>query len=77
MLVGDFNMIRSNSDRNRPGGNSNTMLAFNDIIQTHDLEEIPLKGRQYTWSNMQNTPLLKIPLYVDYHIPKYNGLSYG
>jgi hypothetical protein len=59
MLVGDFNMIRSNSDRNRPGGNSNTMLAFNDIIQTHDLEEIPLKGRQYTWSNMHNTPLLE------------------
>jgi endonuclease/exonuclease/phosphatase family metal-dependent hydrolase len=59
MLVGDFNMIRSNYDRNRPGGNSNTMLAFNDIIQAHDLEEIPLKGRQYTWSNMQNTPLLE------------------
>jgi hypothetical protein len=59
MLVGDFNMIRSNADRNRPGGNTNTMMSFNDIIQAHDLEEIPLKGTQYTWSNMQSTPLLE------------------
>lgn len=25
----------------------------------HDLEEIPLKGRAYTWSNMQLNPLLE------------------
>ena len=35
------------------------MLLFNSIIQAHDLEEIPLKGRAYTWSNMQNIPLLE------------------
>jgi hypothetical protein len=30
------------------------------MIQLHDLEEIPLKGRRsYTWSNLQDTPLLE------------------
>jgi hypothetical protein len=35
------------------------MMAFNIVIQAHDLEEIPLKGRSYTWSNMQDAPLLE------------------
>lgn len=52
-------MIRSTEDRNRSGGNVNNMLLFNSLIQAHDLEEIPLKGRAYTWSNMQNTPLFE------------------
>jgi hypothetical protein len=34
-------------------------MLFNSLIQLHDLEEIPLKGRAYTWSNMQDTPLLE------------------
>jgi endonuclease/exonuclease/phosphatase family metal-dependent hydrolase len=57
--MGDFNLIRSTEDRNRPGGNINNMLLFNSLIQQHDLEEIPLKGRSYTWSNMQNSPLIE------------------
>jgi hypothetical protein len=39
MILGDFNMIRSSDDRNRPGGNNNTMMLFNSLIQTHDLEK--------------------------------------
>jgi hypothetical protein len=52
MMLGDFNLIRSLDNRNRPGGNANDMLLFNDIIQHLDLVEIPLKDRAYTWSNM-------------------------
>ena len=59
MIMGDFNMIRSTEDRNKPGGNINNMMLFNSIIQMHDLEEIPLKDRSYTWSNMQAEPLLE------------------
>jgi exonuclease III len=59
MIMGDFNLIRSQADRNRPGGNVNNMMLFNSLIQLHDLEEIPLKGRAFTWSNMQDTPLLE------------------
>jgi exonuclease III len=59
MILGDFNLIRSPENRNREGGDVNNMLLFNRIISQHDLEEIPLKGRAFTWSNMQDTPLLE------------------
>jgi hypothetical protein len=59
MILGDFNLIRSPENRNREGGDVNNMLLFNRIISQHDLEEISLKGRAFTWSNMQDTPLLE------------------
>jgi hypothetical protein len=59
MITGDFNLIRDPLDRNRAGGDINNMLLFNSVIQVHDLEEIPLKGRAHTWSNMQDNPLLE------------------
>jgi hypothetical protein len=59
MLLGDFNLIRAPEHKNRPGGDSNHMMLFNNMIQAHNLEEIPLKGRNFTWSNMQDSPLLE------------------
>jgi hypothetical protein len=59
ILMGDFNLIRSPENRNRGGGDNNIMLLFNSIIQHLDLEEIPLKGRAFSWSNMQLDPLLE------------------
>jgi hypothetical protein len=32
---------------------------FNDAISKLGLVELPLKGRKYTWSNMQRDPLLE------------------
>jgi hypothetical protein len=37
----------------------NDMLVFNDIIHHLRLIELPLKGRSYTWSNMQDQPLMQ------------------
>ena len=59
LIVGDFNFYRSDENRNRPGGNFNDSLIFNNIISRLGLIELPLKGRSYTWSNMQDTPLLE------------------
>jgi endonuclease/exonuclease/phosphatase family metal-dependent hydrolase len=59
MIMGDFNLIRGPENRRRIGGNNNNMTNFNATIQAHDLEEIPLKGREFTWSNMQDSPLLE------------------
>jgi exonuclease III len=59
MIMGDFNLIRGPENRSRTGGDNNNMMNFNAIIQAHDLEEIPLKGREFTWSNMQDSPLLE------------------
>ena len=57
--MGDFNFIRSPKDRNRPGGDVNQMLLFNEAISNLGLIELPLKGRQCSWSNMQTDPLLE------------------
>jgi len=35
------------------------MFIFNDIIGHLGLIELPIKGRKFTWSNMQDTPLLE------------------
>lgn len=58
IFMGNFNFYRAPNNRNREGGNINDVLAFNQAISTLGLMEIPLKGRQYTWSNMQEDPLL-------------------
>lgn len=51
MIMGDFNLIRGQDDRNRPGGNVNEIFAFNEVISHLGLVELPLKGKMYTWSN--------------------------
>lgn len=37
----------------------NDIFTFNEIISNMGLQEIPLKGKKYTWSNMQQEPLLE------------------
>jgi hypothetical protein len=34
-------------------------MIFHETISNLGLQEIPLKGRSYTWSNMQQDPLLE------------------
>ena len=46
-------------DRNKDGADMNDIFIFNDIISSVGLLEIPLKGRNFTWSNMQQNPLLE------------------
>jgi hypothetical protein len=58
MFVGDFNFYRSLENRNKDEGNMQDIMIFNSIISNLDLQEIPLKGRKFTWSNIQQEPLL-------------------
>src|SRR3954471_22813913 len=59
LIVGDFNFCRQPSDINKLGGDVNGMLLFNEAINNLGLIELPLKGRKFTWSNMQKDPLLE------------------
>lgn len=34
-------------------------MSFNETINKIDWIELPLKGRKYTWSNMQQSPLME------------------
>ena len=42
ILLGDFNLLRSPSDRNRPGGDINEMLFFNEATSALGVFELPL-----------------------------------
>ena len=59
LILGDFNFIRYTHNRNKPRGNAADMMLFNDFIREQNLTELPIKGRAYTWSNMQADPLLE------------------
>jgi endonuclease/exonuclease/phosphatase family metal-dependent hydrolase len=58
MIVGDFNLMRKQEDRNKKE-DLTEMFMFNDAISALGLTEIILQGRKYTWSNMQPNPLLQ------------------
>lgn len=58
VIVGDFNLIREPTNRNKPRGDVTEMNMFNEAISDQDLIEIPFSGRELAWSNMQNDPLL-------------------
>jgi hypothetical protein len=59
LIVGDFNLIRYPKNRNKPGGDLNNMLLFNEVISSQGWVYLPLHGRKFTWSNKQSSPLLK------------------
>ena len=59
LLVGDFNLMRSPANRNKPGGDVTHILMFDEAISALGLVELPLFGQQFTWSNKQFEPLLK------------------
>jgi hypothetical protein len=59
LIVGDFNLIRSPENRNKPSGDVNDMLMLNEVISAPSWVEIPLYGRKYTWYNKKTSPLLE------------------
>lgn len=59
LLMGDFNFYRYTENRNTAGADMNDILIFNEFINHLGLIELPIKGRSFTWSNMQHEPLLE------------------
>jgi hypothetical protein len=57
MLVGgDFNIIRRQEEKNNDNFNARWPFLFNAIIESLDLREIALSGRQYTWASRREVP---------------------
>jgi hypothetical protein len=56
-MAGDFNSVCNPQERSIVNMLSNEHL-FNDFIWDLTLQEIPLLDRFFTWSNMQNLPIL-------------------
>ncbi|PNT74395.1 hypothetical protein BRADI_1g14005v3, partial [Brachypodium distachyon] len=58
IIAGDFNTVRSADDRNSGRVTTTETLRFNNWLHDMQVQELPLLDRNYTWSNMQSTPIL-------------------
>lgn len=58
VLVGDFNLIYKDEDKNNANYNRALMGRFRRFINDLALKDIPLHGRKFTWSNQQSSPTL-------------------
>jgi hypothetical protein len=56
LIGGDFNIIRRKEEKNNDNFNSRWPFMFNAIIESLDLREIALFGRQFTWASRRETP---------------------
>jgi len=48
---GDFNVVRFPSERSGEGGFTTAMEDFSEFIHEQSLVDVPMHGRQFTWSN--------------------------
>ncbi|KAF8672185.1 hypothetical protein HU200_049753 [Digitaria exilis] len=58
ILLGDFNLTRSPSDKNNSNFSAAEASSFNDALNILGVMEIPLRDRAYTWSNNRENPTL-------------------
>lgn len=59
LVVGDFNLTKNPSDRNKLVRNATEMLGFNEAISSLGIVEIPLHGRKFTWTNKHLPPMVE------------------
>lgn len=57
LLFGRFQLLSISREQKHAGGNIHDTFRFNEAIGHLGLLELPIKGRAYTWSNMQRNPL--------------------
>lgn len=55
-VVGDFNTIYMASDKNNLNLNRRNMGRFRRFIDDHELKDLHLHGRMFTWSNERDRP---------------------
>jgi hypothetical protein len=58
VVIGDFNLILHDADKNKPRVNRSWMRKFKAALDASYLKEIRLVGRRFTWSNEQQDPTL-------------------
>ena len=56
MMAGDFNLIYKDEDKNKSNYNRAMMGRFRRFINDLALKDVPLPGRKFTRSNLQNSP---------------------
>lgn len=58
LILGDFNLIVKDEDKNNGNLNHAMMGRFRRLINDLELHDVLLHGRKFTWSNQQDAPTL-------------------
>lgn len=58
LINGDFNLVCDPSEKSNGRVNRRIMNKFRHTINSLALQDMPLQGRRYTWSNGQEEPIL-------------------
>lgn len=58
IIFDDFNLVRFPDDKNNEAFHATEAAWFNSTVHGFALLEIPLVGRQFTWSNRRDNPTL-------------------
>lgn len=60
LLCGDFNVTLLQEDINNPNAaNWRESIKFSNLIMDVDLINLPLRGKNYTWSNFRLQPIME------------------
>lgn len=58
LLLGDFNMILYAEEKNNDHLDRFMMTRFRHFVQEHEIKDLYLHGRRFTWSNEREVPML-------------------
>jgi hypothetical protein len=58
LLIGDFNMILYAEEKNNDRIDRFMMTRFRHFVQEHEIKDLYLHGRRFTWSNEREVPTL-------------------
>jgi hypothetical protein len=72
LLFGRFQLLSISRGQKHAGGNIQDTFHFNEAIGHLGLLELLIKGRAYTWGNMQRNPLLE---QIDWFFTSVNWTS--
>ena len=59
LIGGDFNIIRRSEEKNNDNFDRHYPFIFNAVIESLDLRELWLSGRQFMWANNLDNPTFK------------------
>jgi exonuclease III len=69
LILGDFNMIRREREKNKGSINRRVMRQFNHTIDYLQLLDLDLNGKLFTWTNEQDDPTMyRIDRFSDYGV---------
>lgn len=58
MVLGDFNMILRAMEKNNLNLNRRIMRKFREFVEEHELKELYMHDRRFTWTNERDSPTM-------------------